>query len=72
MNDKKRKELDAAKAEVVNDATNLVMDKFIDLIMKEYGVVDPRSKNFCERQVFHQLWRALDESEWAVSQRAMI
>ena len=72
MNDKQRKELDAAKTAVITDATNLVMEKFVDLMMKEYGVVDPRTENFCERQVFHQLWRALDESEWAVSQRAMI
>lgn len=72
MKKKQEKDLEALKAKVVTDATNLVMEQFVDQLMKEFGVVDPRTENYCERQVFHQLWRALNEAEWAVAERAMV
>jgi hypothetical protein len=72
MNDNKREEFDAVKSAAVIDATNIVMKQVVDLLMKEYGVDDHRTKGFCETQVFNGLWRALNEAEWAIHNRANV
>jgi len=50
----------------------MIMSEYVNTMMKLYGVTDQRTGKYCEHQVFHQLWRALDEAEWAVSERAII
>jgi len=72
MNQKQINELADTRAEIVTNATKMIMSEYVNTMMKLYGVTDQRTGKYCEHQVFHQLWRALDEAEWAVSERAMV
>ena len=72
MNQKQINELAEARVEIVTNATKMIMSEYVNTMMKLYGVTDQRTGKYCEHQVFNQLWMALDEAEWAVSERAMI
>jgi hypothetical protein len=60
------------KAAACTSAADKVMNDFIYDLMLEYKVNDPKTAEYCANRLNIAIWRALDEVEWAVSERAMV